>query len=468
MREILEIQRKAFLEEGEPSLNQRIDRLKRCIALIETHDEKIINALNNDFKNRSKGEILTSEISQSVRNLNFTIKKLKKWMKPQSRPSSFMANMLGSKSILKPSPLGTVGVIAPWNFPVGMVFYPAASIFAAGNRIMAKPSELTPNTADVIKEGVEKYFDESEFSVTLGGPEVGAEFSALPFDHLLYTGSGRVGKKILAAAANNLVPTTLELGGKSPTIISDGMDLNLIAKRIMFVKTLNAGQICLSPDYIFIKRGLENDLINALKETFNDFFTEKNKDDYTSMVNENHFKRMDQYIQDAKEKGAVVTDLAPIDNPDNNIMSTKVLLNVNDEMLVMQEEIFGPLLPVMVYDDLSEVVNYVNDHDHPLGLYFFGDDKKEQEFIINNTRSGGVTINDVMFHLMQSELPFGGVGPSGNGHYHGYEGFLNFSNLRSIYYQTKIDTIFNMLRPPRKKSFEMLSKIMKKLSWITY
>ena len=464
MREILEIQRKAFLEEGEPSLNQRIDRLKRCIALIETHDEKIINALNNDFKNRSKGEILTSEISQSVRNLNFTIKKLKKWMKPQSRPSSFMANMLGSKSILKPSPLGTVGVIAPWNFPVGMVFYPAASIFAAGNRIMAKPSELTPNTADVIKEGVEKYFDESEFSVTLGGPEVGAEFSALPFDHLLYTGSGRVGKKILAAAANNLVPTTLELGGKSPTIISDGMDLNLIAKRIMFVKTLNAGQICLSPDYIFIKRGLENDLINALKVTFNDFFTEKNQDDYTSMVNENHFKRMDQYIQDAKEKGAVVTDLAPIDNPDNNIMSTKVLLNVNDEMLVMQEEIFGPLLPVMVYDDLSEVVNYVNDHDHPLGLYFFGDDKKEQEFIINNTRSGGVTINDVMFHLMQSELPFGGVGPSGNGHYHGYEGFLNFSNLRSIYYQTKIDTIFNMLRPPRKKSFEMLSKIMKKLS----
>ncbi|MFL2691606.1 MAG: coniferyl aldehyde dehydrogenase [Gammaproteobacteria bacterium] len=464
MREILEIQRKAFLEEGEPSLNQRIDRLKRCIALIETHDEKIINALNNDFKNRSKGEILTSEISQSVRNLNFTIKKLKKWMKPQSRPSSFMANMLGSKSILKPSPLGTVGVIAPWNFPVGMVFYPAASIFAAGNRIMAKPSELTPNTADVIKEGVEKYFDESEFSVTLGGPEVGAEFSALPFDHLLYTGSGRVGKKILAAAANNLVPTTLELGGKSPTIISDGMDLNLIAKRIMFVKTLNAGQICLSPDYIFIKRGLENDLINGLKETFNDFFTEKNQDDYTSMVNENHFKRMDQYIQDAKEKGAVVTDLAPIDNPENNIMSTKVLLNVNDEMLVMQEEIFGPLLPVMVYDDLSEVVNYVNDHDHPLGLYFFGDDKKEQEFIINNTRSGGVTINDVMFHLMQSELPFGGVGPSGNGHYHGYEGFLNFSNLRSIYYQTKIDTIFNMLRPPRKKSFEMLSKIMKKLS----
>ena len=195
MKEILEIQKKAFIQDGEPTFNQRKDRLERCIALIETHDEKIINALNEDFKNRSKGEILTSEISQSVRNLNFTIKRLKKWMRPQSRPSSFMANMLGSKSILKPSPLGTVGVIAPWNFPVGMIFYPAASIFAAGNRIMAKPSELTPNTADVIKEAVEKYFDASEFSVVLGGPEVGAEFSSLPFDHLLYTGSGRIGKK---------------------------------------------------------------------------------------------------------------------------------------------------------------------------------------------------------------------------------------------------------------------------------
>lgn len=464
MKEILEIQKKAFIQDGEPTFNQRKDRLERCIALIETHDEKIINALNEDFKNRSKGEILTSEISQSVRNLNFTIKKLKKWMRPQSRPSSFMANMLGSKSILKPSPLGTVGVIAPWNFPVGMIFYPAASIFAAGNRIMAKPSELTPNTADVIKEAVEKYFDVSEFSVVLGGPEVGAEFSSLPFDHLLYTGSGRIGKKILSAAADNLVPTTLELGGKSPTIVSEGVDLNLIAKRIMFVKTLNAGQICLSPDYIYVKRGLEKDLINALKETFNEFFTEKNLDDYTSMVNDHHFERMDTYIQDAKDKGAEVIDLSPIDDSNKNIMSTKILLNVNDDMLVMKEEIFGPLLPLKVYDELSEVINYINNHDHPLGLYFFGSSRKEQDYVINNTRSGGVTINDVMFHLMQSELPFGGVGPSGNGHYHGYEGFLNFSNLRSIYYQTKVDTIFGILRPPRKKSFEILSKIMKKLS----
>ena len=182
------------------------------------------------------------------------------------------------------------------------------------------------------------------------------------------------------------------------------------------------------------------------------------------MVNDHHFERMDTYIQDAKDKGAEVIDLSPIDDSNKNIMSTKILLNVNDDMLVMKEEIFGPLLPLKVYDELSEVVNYINNHDHPLGLYFFGSSRKEQDYVIKNTRSGGVTINDVMFHLMQSELPFGGVGPSGNGHYHGYEGFLNFSNLRSIYYQTKVDTIFGILRPPRKKSFEILSKIMKKLS----
>ena len=223
MRETLDLQKKAFITNGQPSYNQRVDSLKRCIALLETHDEKIVEALNEDYKNRSETEIMTSEIVQSVRNLNFTIKNLKKWMKPSRRASSFMADMLGSKAVLQPSPLGTVGIIAPWNFPIGMIFYPAASVLAAGNRIMAKPSEFTPNTANLIKEAVGKYFDESEFAVFLGGPEVGSEFTALPLDHLLYTGSGNIAKKVVANAAKNLVPTTLELGGKSffhPTLES--------------------------------------------------------------------------------------------------------------------------------------------------------------------------------------------------------------------------------------------------------
>ena len=464
MRHILEIQKKAFIENGQPTYNQRLDSLKRCISLLETHDEQIVETLNEDFKNRSHQEIMTSEVVQSIRNLNFTIKNLKKWMKPMRRTPSFMAGMLGSKAYVEPSPLGSVGIIAPWNFPVGMVFYPAASVLASGNRIMAKPSEFTPQTAQLIKDAVSKYFDESEFAVVLGGPEVGAEFTKLPFDHLLYTGSGRIAKKVLANTAENLVPTTLELGGKSPTIIGKDADMELAAKRIMFVKTMNAGQICLSPDYIFLPRGKEEAFLTAASKAFDEFYPDDNKSEYTSMVNETHFERMQTYVSDATEKGAKVHSLGNFDSAENNIMTTKILMDVNDGMKVMQDEIFGPLLPVMLYDDISEVINYVNSHDHPLGLYYFGNSNSEQQNVIKNTRSGGVTINDAMFHIMQSELPFGGVGASGYGYYHGREGFMNFSNMRSVYYQTNNDSAFAMLRPPKNKSLGKLQNILKKLS----
>ena len=464
MRHILEIQKKAFLENGQPTYNQRLDSLKRCIALLETHDEQIVKTLNEDFKNRSHQEIMTSEVIQSIRNLNFTINNLKKWMKPMRRTPSFMAGMLGSKAYLEPSPLGSVGIIAPWNFPVGMVFYPAASVLASGNRIMAKPSEFTPQTAQLIKDAVAKYFDESEFAVVLGGPEVGAEFTKLPFDHLLYTGSGRIAKKVLASAAENLVPTTLELGGKSPTIIGKDADMKLAAKRIMFVKTMNAGQICLSPDYVFLPRGEEEAFLTEASKAFGEFYPDDNKNAYTSMVNETHYERMQNYISDAIEKGAKVHSLGNFDSAEKNTITTKILMDVNDGMKVMQDEIFGPLLPVMLYDDISEVINYVNAHDHPLGLYYFGKSQSEQQNVIKNTRSGGVTINDAMFHIMQSELPFGGVGASGYGYYHGREGFMNFSNMRSVYYQTNNDSAFAMLRPPKNKSLGKLQNILKKLS----
>jgi len=464
MRHILEIQKKAFLESGQPTYNQRLDSLKRCIALLETHDEQIVETLNEDFKNRSHQEIMTSEVIQSIRNLNFTIKNLKKWMKPMRRTPSFMAGMLGSKAYLEPSPLGSVGIIAPWNFPVGMVFYPAASVLASGNRIMAKPSEFTPQTSQLIKDAVAKYFDESEFAVVLGGPEVGAEFTKLPFDHLLYTGSGRIAKKVLASAAENLVPTTLELGGKSPTIIGKDADMKLAAKRIMFVKTMNAGQICLSPDYVFRPRGEEEAFLTEASKAFGEFYPDDNKNAYTSMVNETHYERMQNYISDAIEKGAKVHSLGNFDSAEKNTITTKILMDVNDGMKVMQDEIFGPLLPVMLYDDISEVINYVNAHDHPLGLYYFGKSQSEQQNVIKNTRSGGVTINDAMFHIMQSELPFGGVGASGYGYYHGREGFMNFSNMRSVYYQTNNDSAFAMLRPPKNKSLGKLQNILKKLS----
>ena len=463
MENILEIQKKAFLKEGPPSLEQRTDLLKRCIALIETHQEKIIKALNQDFQNRSVDEIKISEIDQTIRNIHFTIKKLNKWMQPQRRFSSLGTDLLGAKSFLQPSPLGTVGIIAPWNFPVGLIFYPLASIFAAGNRAMVKPSEITPATANIIKEGVEKYFDISELAVITGGPSVGEQFSGLELDHLLFIGSNRVAKKVATQAAKNLVPTTLELGGKSPTIIGTNANMALAAERILFSKTLNAGQICLSPDYIFVKKDEKRNLISELQKAYSKFFPEPNSHNQTSMVNKHHLKRMNSYLLDATKKGAKVNSLGKNDDLDRNMFSTKIITEVNDSMDVMKHEIFGPILPVMTYESIRDVVHYINKNDNPLGLYYFGRSQSEQNFVINNTRSGGVTVNDTMFHILQSRLPFGGVGQSGHGCFHGYEGFLNFSHLKSIYHQTSIDFILAMIRPPRGKAFSLLSKIMKKL-----
>ena len=463
MENILEIQKKAFLKEGPPSLEQRTDLLKRCVALIETHQEKIIKALNQDFQNRSVDEIKISEIDQAIRNILFTIKKLNKWMQPQRRFSSLGTDLIGAKSFLQPSPLGTVGIIAPWNFPVGLIFYPLASIFAAGNRAMVKPSEITPATANIIKEGVEKYFDISELAVITGGPSVGEQFSGLKLDHLLFIGSNRVAKKVAAQAAKNLVPTTLELGGKSPTIIGTNANMALAAERILFSKTLNAGQICLSPDYIFVKKDEERNLISELQKAYSKFFPEPNSRNQTSMVNKLHLERMNSYLLDATKKGAKVNSLGKNDDLERNMLSTKIITEVNDDMDVMKHEIFGPILPIMTYESISDVVHYINKNDNPLGLYYFGRSQSEQNFVINNTRSGGVTVNDTMFHILQSRLPFGGVGQSGHGCFHGYEGFLNFSHLKSIYHQTSIDFILAMIRPPRGKAFSLLSKIMKKL-----
>ena len=461
MNEILEVQKQSFIENGPPSHRQRVDSLRRCIALIEKYEKKFTDALNQDFSNRSKDEIKITEIDQTIRNLSFNIKNLKNWMKPKKRRSSLGLGLVGGKSYLAATPLGSVGIIAPWNFPVSMIFYPAASIFAAGNKIMAKPSEITPYTADVIKAAVEEYFDKSEFSVILGGPAVGKAFSSLPLDHLLYTGSNVIAKKVLQNTAKNLVPTTLELGGKSPAIISRDANLKLAAKRILFAKTMNAGQICLAPDYIFLKKGLQEKFLDELKNVFESYYPPENQNDYTSMVNAHHYERMKKYIDDAISKGAIVVPLGQGKSENPQTILTTLILETKKKMDVMKNEIFGPLLPILLYEDLTEVVKYINLHDRPLGLYFFGNEKSEQNYVINNTRSGGVTINDTLFHILQSRLPFGGVGESGYGCYHGYEGFLNFSNLRSIYYQTHFDSVLSVMRPPRNKNFDKLSKFLR-------
>jgi len=400
-----------------------------------------------------------------IPDINNAIKNIKQWTSPKKRSSNFPFGLLGAKSYVRHEPLGTVGMISPWNFPVNLTFKPLAAIFAAGNQVMHKPSELTPLTASLIKELCDKAYDENEFATFLGGPEVGEAFTKLHFDHLLYTGSGNIGKHVMQSASQNLVPVTLELGGKSPVVIGKSADMKVSAKRIMFGKTLNAGQICLAPDYVIVHKDKKEEFISEAEIAIKDFYpTIKDNDDYSSIINERHFNRINSLIQDAKDKGAHINEI----NPSNEDFSQQqfykipptIVTNTSDDMKIMNEEIFGPVLPVIEFDDLDDALSTINSKDRPLGLYYFGTDKSEESQIMNKTSSGSVTINNVVGHIQQKDLPFGGVGPSGMGRYQSYDGFKNFSNPRAFYKDVgfKFDKLFDGIRPPYTKSIENLLK----------
>jgi coniferyl-aldehyde dehydrogenase len=356
-------------------------------------------------------------------------------------------------------------MVSPWNFPVNLSFGPLAAIFAAGNQVMHKPSELTPLTAALIKDLCDKSYDENEFATFLGGPEVGEAFTKLHFDHLLYTGSGNIGKHVMQSASQNLVPVTLELGGKSPVVIGNSADMKVSAKRIMFGKTLNAGQICLAPDYVIVHKDKKEEFIKEAENAIKEFYPSiKDNDDYSSIINERHYNRINSLVDDAKEKGAHINQINPSSEDFSQQQFYKIpptiVTNASDDMKIMNEEIFGPVLPVIEYDDLNEALSTINSKDRPLGLYYFGTDKSEESKIMNNTSSGGVTINNVVGHIQQKDLPFGGVGPSGMGRYQSYDGFKNFSNPRAFYKDIgfKFDKLFDGIRPPYTKSIENLLK----------
>ena len=469
MNRVLSDQKKHFINEGIPSIELRLDRLNRLKSMIMDNRYDIVDALNSDYGNRSKNASLMSDVYMIIPEITKAIKNIKKWTKVEKRSSNFPFGLLGAKSYVKYEPLGTVGMISPWNFPLNLALSPLAAIFAAGNQVMHKPSEMTPITAALMKDLCDKTYDEVEFATFLGGPEVGEAFTKLHFDHLMYTGSGNVGRHVMQSAAENLVPVTLELGGKSPVIIGNSADMKVSAKRIMFGKTLNAGQICLAPDYVMVHKDKKEEFINEAKNTIEGFFPDiKNNDDYTSIINEKHFDRINHLLDDAKEKGAHVEQI----NPSNEDFSQQefykipptIVTNTNDDMKIMSEEIFGPVLPVVEYNDIKEAISTVNEKDRPLGLYYFGTDKSEEAKILNNTSSGGVTINNVVGHIQQADLPFGGVGPSGMGRYHAYDGFKNFSNPRAFYKDVgfKLDKLFEGIRPPYKEGFEKLVKTLLK------
>ena len=440
MLELLRLQRESYLAEGEVSAETRIDRLDRTIDVLVANAEKISEAMNADFGCRPRQVNLMTDVTGSLENLKHAKKHLRKWMKAENRPSMFPLGLLGGRSAIQYQPKGVVGVIAPWNFPLGMVFEPLAGVLAAGNRAIIKPSEFTPATSELIDEMVGKTFDPTEIAVVTGGPEVGQAFSSLAFDHMVFTGATSVARHIMAAASKNLVPVTLELGGKSPTVISETADLREAIERIMVGKMLNAGQVCIAPDYVMLPEGKMDEAVAIAREVVAEMYpTLLNNEQYTAMLNERHFQRMQKNIDDANERGAQIVAINPANedfsvNPTQKIPPT-LILNPEDDALCMQDEIFGPLLPLKTYTKFEDVISYINARPRPLAAYYFGKDSTEEHRFLTGTTSGGACVNDVMFHMLQKDLPFGGVGPSGMGSYHGIEGFKAFSHAKSVYKQ---------------------------------
>ncbi len=444
MNSVLARQRAAFTAAMPEALSVRRDRIDRAIALLIDHKDAFAKAVSADFGHRSTEQTLMTDIMPSVGALKHARKHFDAWSRDEKRKAMFPLGLIGAKAKVVYQPKGVVGVIAPWNFPVGMVMVPMAGILAAGNRAMVKPSEFTERVAELFAEVVPQYFAEEEMAVFTGGVDVGTAFSKLAFDHLIFTGATSVGKHIMRAAADNLVPVTLELGGKSPTFIGRSADKKKAGERIAMGKMMNAGQICLAPDYLLVAKDQEGDMIESVKTGVAGMYPSLlANDDYTSVVNGRNFERLQGYLKDAQEKGAELIEVNPagedFKSSNGNKMPLTIVRNVNDDMKVMQEEIFGPILPVMTYDSIDQAIDYVNAHDRPLGLYYFGEDKAEEAKVLSRTISGGVTVNDVLFHNAMEDLPFGGVGPSGMGNYHGLDGFKTFSHARAVYRQSGLD-----------------------------
>lgn len=458
MEEILSNQKKAYIKEGEVSAATRIDRIDRAIDILANNGPKLCEAIAADFGHRSLEQSKLTDIDASIGPLKDAKKHLRGWMKPERRKTMFPLSIFGARARVQYQPLGVVGCISPWNFPVQLTFAPLAGVFAAGNRTMIKPSEFTPATSELMLELLHAAYDIDEVAVIPGGPAVGEAFSSLPFDHLLFTGATSIAKHVMRAASENLVPVTLELGGKSPVVVGKSADVELTASNVMTGKTMNAGQICLAPDYLFIHEDSTDNFIEAAKKSVAKMYPDlKDNPDYTSMVNERHYDRVTSYIEDAKARGAEVIELNPadenFDQQQHNKIPPTLIIDPSDEMEVMKNEIFGPVLPVKRYKHLDETLDYINAHPRPLGLYYFGQDSNEENKVLTHTTSGGVTVNDVIMHIAQEDLPFGGVGPSGMGSYHGHDGFKNFSHAKAVYTQSKtVSKLAAAMRPPYKKT----------------
>jgi coniferyl-aldehyde dehydrogenase len=448
-----------------PTLAERLDRLARLRTVVADNERRFEQAISADFGHRSPTETTIAETMLVLGEIKHAAKHLKKWMAPQRIPTALQ--FMPAKNRLMPQPLGVVGIIAPWNYPLQLTLAPAIGALAAGNRVMIKPSELVPRFSALLRQVIAAKFDAAEMMVTGIDDDIAGAFASLPFDHLIFTGSTRVGRLVAEAAGRNLTPITLELGGKSPAIVDRSADLEEAARRIAYGKLLNAGQTCIAPDYAMVPEASVQEFADWLQRHMRRMYgTDPDNKDYTSIVSDRHYARLEGLVADAAAKGATILQAAKPDDPawkSKRKFPPTIVVGVTPEMTIMQEEIFGPLLPIMGYSDAGEPISYINKHDRPLALYWFGKDHAARDEVLARTVSGGVTVNDCLFHFTQINQPMGGVGASGTGAYHGEWGFRALSKLKPVFYRSPFNRLAD-LYPPYGAKIARLEKMLRFMS----
>lgn len=447
-------QHESFTQEGPPTEAVRRDRIERAIGLLVDHQHDLAATLDEDFRGRAHEQTRMLDVYAAIEQLKYARRHLRRWMKPERRRANFPGNLVGARAEIHYQPKGVIANICTWNFPVHIAFAPLAAMLAAGNRVIIKLPELTPRTGELCRRLIAQTFDAAEVAAFVGGPAVGAALAELPVDHILFTGSPRIGKLVMLAAAQNLTPVTLELGGKSPVIIGAEADLSLAAYRIAWAKLLNSGQICVTADYAMVpKERVETFTQEYQRAVAKLYPTLRDNPDYTSMISAAHQQRVLAYVEEAKRRGAEVIEVNPAGEDFAGQRGRKIVpalvIDPPDDCRIMQEEIFGPVLPIRTYRTPSEVITYVNERPRPLALYYFGN-RSEADRLLLSTISGGAAINDLILHALEANLPFGGSGNSGIGNYHAEFGFKTFSHAKAVYRGTRADPMA-VLRPPYGK-----------------
>ncbi len=447
MQESYKKQKNAYLSDPQVPYSDRAQDLLTLKKMLVDNRDALTEAISQDYGNRSWHETTFGEIIAVLGTIDYMRKRLKRWMKPQKRHVDHLL-FPGARNTVVPQPVGVVGIIVPWNFPINLSMIPIATALSAGNRAMVKMSENSKNLTKLLMKISPRYFPENKLSFIKETGRIGVEFSKLPFNLLVFTGSTDTGKSVMSAAAKNLTPVILELGGKSPAIIDKKYSIEKAVQRIFYAKQFNAGQVCLNVDYVFVHEDKVQEFIDQAMISVKKYVPDINNADYSSVIDDRSVKRLEEILQDAEEKGAQIINLneQPI-NFKNRKFPLHLVLNPTDDMMISQREIFGPILLVRTYKEQQQVIDFVNDHDRPLGLYVFSERKECREYYINRIMSGGVSVNDTMLHAFQDDLPFGGIGHSGMGQYHGHEGFVSFSKMRPIFHQPKINAM-GLLSPP--------------------